>query len=287
MPDDAERRPPEPTSAALPALEVPLIDTHCHLSNGRFDADRAAVIARLRPGGLCAAISIATGLQDAVAVRALVAEYPDLLHWSVGLDPFSCHEAGGEFPAALAGLRALLSETRGTAEAPKALGEIGLEYFHQLNPKPQQAEQLAAQLDLAAEFMLPVVIHCRDAFDDLFPLLRDHPRNRGVIHSFIGPPEHARAWLDIGWHLSFNGTVTFKANQFLRDAAMLVPADRLLIETDAPYLAPMPFRGRRCEPIHVRHTLELLANVRGERPDDVAAWTTKNACALFGIELPW
>ena len=271
----------------LEPLAVPLIDTHCHLSNGRFDADREDVIAALPSCGLAAVMCIATGLEDAMAVRALVARHPQLIFWSVGLDPFSCCEAGADFPAALAGLRRLLDETMATAQAPRALGEIGLEYFHALNAKPVQAEQLALQLDLAAEFSLPVVIHCRDAFDDLYAVLRDHPRNQGIIHSFIGPPEHARAWLDLGWHLSFNGTVTYPANQFLRDAAALVPADRLLIETDAPYLPPVPWRGRRCEPALVRYTVECLAEVRGERPDDIAAWTTRNACKLLNIPLPW
>lgn len=269
------------------ALEVPVIDTHCHLSNSRFADDLPSVLATMRNCGLAGAICIATGIDDAKAVQEIVAREPGFLHWSAGLDPFSCFDAGANFPAALQQLGDLLRLARDNGAAACALGEIGLEYYHQLGDKTTQAAQFAAQLDLAADLNLPVVIHCRDAFDDLIAILRNHPRNRGVIHSFIGTAEHARAYLDIGWHLSFNGTVTFKANEFLREALAIVPADRLLVETDAPYLAPVPCRGRRCEPSLVLHTLNLIADYRGERATDVAAWTTSNACSLFDLPVPW
>ena len=117
----------------------------------------------------------------------------------------------------------------------------------------------------------------------MLTILRRNPKNRGVIHSFTGTRDDARAFLDLGWHLSFNGMVTFKANDELRAAAKIVPADRLLVETDAPFLAPMPHRGKRCEPGQVVHSLELIAELRGERYEDVAAWTTRNATALFRL----
>lgn len=265
----------------------PLIDTHCHLSHQRFSSDRDAVIAKAQVDGVGHLLCIATSLDDGVAVQAIVAAHPQRISWSIGLDPFACHQAGPAFPAHLARLRALLTSTRGTPLAPKALGEIGLEHHHRLNDHAVQIEQFAAQLDLAAEFDLPVVIHTRDATPDTLAVLRQHPRNRGVIHSFIGTADEARAFLDLGWHLSFNGTVTFKANEFLRQAAAIVPADRLLIETDAPYLAPMPLRGQRCEPGFVRHTLAVLADVRAQRIEDAAAWTTQNAVTLFGLPAQW
>ncbi|HYE06815.1 MAG TPA: TatD family hydrolase [Planctomycetota bacterium] len=260
----------------------PLVDTHCHLTNARFAADVDAVIARAREAGLWRCQLIGTGLADARAARALVDRHPDLLACAAGLDPFSCHEAGDGFDAALAELETLLA-----AGGFQGLGEIGLEYHHQLLPHDVQIAQLERQLALARRLGLPAIIHVRDAHDDMLATLARHEGTRGVIHSYIGDAPTARRYLDLGWHLSFNGTLTFKANAFLREAAAIVPADRLLIETDSPYLAPMPLRGQRCEPGFVVHTLHLLAEVRGERPEDVAAWTTRNACALFRLPLPW
>ena len=139
---------------------------------------------------------------------------------------------------------------------------------------------------MAEELALPVVIHVRDAHADALATLARHRENRGVIHSFSGDAQTARAYLDLGWHLSFNGMLTYKGNDALRAAAQIVPADRLLVETDAPYLPPVPHRGRRCVPSMTAATCALLADLRGERDDDLRAWTTRNACALFGWELP-
>ncbi|MBA3685953.1 MAG: TatD family hydrolase [Planctomycetes bacterium] len=260
----------------------PLIDTHCHLTNGRFDADRAEVIARARAAGIDRLLTIGTGIADGRAAKALADADPGLISASVGLDPFSCHEAGETFPAALAELGELLG-----AGGFRAVGEIGLEYHHPLNPHPVQIEQLEAQLDLARTLGLPAIIHVRDAHEDMLATLNRCAGVRGVIHSFIGDAATARRYLDLGWHLSFNGTATFKANGFLREAAAMVPADRILIETDSPYLAPLPLRGRRCEPAFVVHTLDLLAEVRGQRREDLAAWTTQNAVKLFGLPPLW
>src|SRR5690606_37632043 len=148
----------------------------------------------------CRAVCIATGLEDARAVQDLVAQEDGFLAWSVGLDPFSCFQST-DIDADLAALRTCIASA---PIPPCALGEIGLEYHHQLCAKPDHARHFSAQLDLAADLDLPLVIRCRDAFDDLIAILRDHPRNRGVIHSFIGTADHARAYLDLGWHLSFN-----------------------------------------------------------------------------------
>ena len=260
--------------------EVPLVDTHCHLTNGRFDADRPAVMEGLAPA-LWRTMTIGTGLEDGRAARALAQTHPDRIACAVGLDPHSCFEADAHFETHLLGLDALLSEG-----GFSALGEIGLEYYHQLLPKPIQREQFGLQLDLAKRHDLPVVIHLRDAWEDGLDVLRAHPGVRGVIHSFTGDEQQARACLDLGYHLSFNGTVTYKANDTLRQAARIVPADRLLVETDTPYLPPLPLRGRRNEPGWVAAVVRLLAEVRGEREDDVAAWTTQNACGLFRWPLP-
>jgi TatD DNase family protein len=268
---------------------IHVIDTHCHLTGERFAGDRSAVINGLRQAGIWRAITIGTGIEDAQAVRDLVALHPDILAGAAGLDTHSAWEAAADYPGQLAELDRLLA-----SGAFCALGEIGLEYHHQLAPWAEQHTQVSTQFELALRHDLPVVLHVRDgaaaggrgAQEDMIELLRQHPRNRGVIHSFAGTPDHARRYLDLGWHLSFNGMLTYKGNDALRQAAALVPADRLLIETDAPYLPPIPHRGRRCVPDMVNVTAALLADLRGEREDDIRAWTTRNACRLFKLTLP-
>ncbi len=262
-------------TAMLPAL----IDTHCHLTNQRFASDQAAVITQAQAAGITSMMTIGTGVADAQNCLALSEKYPGIIYCSAGLDPFSCHEAGEHFNSELASLDNLLA-----SGSFRALGEIGLEYFHTLAPHDQQKLHFEAQLDLAVKYDLPVVIHSRDAHPDVLAILRRHSKNRGVIHSFTGTVADAHAFLEIGWHLSFNGMVTFKANDELRAAAAIVPNDRLLVETDSPYLAPVPFRGRRCEPAYVQHTVQIIAEQRGQRIEDIAAWTTRNAKLLFGFK---
>lgn len=258
-----------------------VVDTHCHLTANRFDDDREAVIARIREAGIVRAICIGTGVADAEAALAIGAAHPDLIAVSAGIDPFSAATAGEGFDDELAALDELLG--RGGCVA---LGEVGLDYhYDDLNPHPVQQAQLHAQLELAQRRDLPVVIHARDCHADMARVLGEHPAVRGVIHSFTAGPAEAEAYLAIGWHLSFNGVVTFKNAPEVREAAALCPNDRLLVETDAPYLAPVPKRGKRCEPAMVLHTIELLADVRGEAPDHVAQWTTRNADRLFGLGL--
>jgi TatD DNase family protein len=256
----------------------PLIDTHCHLSHERFDADRDAIIAGARAAGVERMITIGTGTADARRCLEIAAGHPGAVWCAAGIDPHSVHAAGSRFADELSELGTLL---RGGAFI--ALGEIGLEYFHRLDDKPRQIACLEAQLALAAELTLPVVIHSRDAHADMLEVLARHPACRGVIHSFTGTAAEARAFLSLGWHLGFNGMVTFKGNDALRSALAATPNDRLLIETDSPYLAPVPLRGKRCEPSMVVHTLALIAEVRGQRSEDLAAWSTRNAEALFRL----
>lgn len=268
---------------------IHLIDTHCHLTGELFATDRDTLIPALPDHGIWRAISIGTGLDDAREVAALVARFPERLAGAAGLDPHTCHDAGEHFSEQLAGLDALL-----TNGGFVALGEIGIEYHHRLNAPLVQIAQFEAQLQLAHRHRLPVVIHVRegsagdgrDAHTDTLELLARHPDNRGVIHSFAGTAQHARAYLDLGWHLSYNGMLTYKNNDALREAARITPADRLLLETDAPYLPPIPHRGRRCEPSMMTITSALMAELRGERDDDIRAWTTRNACKLFRLDLP-
>lgn len=259
-----------------------LVDTHCHLTAARFDDDRDAVVARMRPAGIRRAICIGTGVADARACVDLCAAEPDLLRMAAGIDPFTAQAAGNGFDDELAALAPLLA-----APGVVALGEVGLDYHYQDLPAAAvQRRQLVAQLALAAERDLPVVIHARDCHADMAAVLAEHPDLRGVIHSFSGDTTEAAGYLALeGWYLSFNGIVTFKNARTVQAAARTVPADRLLLETDSPYLAPVPRRGQRCEPALIEHTCRFLAALRGVAPEELAAQTTRNAEALFGLGL--
>ena len=168
------------------------------------------------------------------------------------------------------------------AQKAVAIGEIGLDYHYDFSPRDVQQEIFSAQVGLAAELGLPVVIHTREATEDTFRILRESAGTRGVFHCFTGDREMARAALDIGFYLSFAGIVTFPKAAELREVARMVPADRLLVETDAPYLAPVPFRGKRNEPAHVARVVETLAELRGIGREPMAELVAGNFHALFG-----
>ena len=255
-----------------------MIDTHCHLTHTKFAGDADDAIARALAAGVTACVTIGTGVEDGIRARELALRHAGVVFATVGLDPFSSHAAGAAFDSAYEALVALLEEGGFVA-----VGEIGLDYHYDLDPRKVQAERFERQLNLAARLDLPVVIHVRDAHDDMAALLKSHSRNVGVIHSFTGGPEDAERYLAIGWHLAFNGVVTFKNADEIRAAARLVPLDRILVETDSPYLAPNPKRGARCEPAFVVHTLQALAAVRGEDASVLEAATTSNAWHLFRI----
>ena len=255
-----------------------MIDTHCHLTHPKIAEDAGAAIERAREAGLTACITIGTGVPDARNCLKLTETHPGFVFASAGLDPFTCHDLGDRFDEGLAELATLL-ETGSFV----ALGEVGLDYHYDLQPREVQARQLAAQLELAERLSLPVVIHVREAHDDMTAQLAEHPKVRGVIHSFTGGLVEAERYLALDWHLAFNGVLTFKNAEKVREAARIVPVDRLLVETDSPYLAPVPQRGRRCEPAFVAHTLEALANCRGEQVADLDVATTANARGLFGV----
>ncbi len=255
-----------------------MIDTHCHLTHARLAADRDLVVQRARDAGLAAVVTIGTGVEDALACRELTRRHAGFVFATAGIDPFTSHRAGEGFDDALAELEALLREG-GFA----ALGEVGLDYHYDLDPPAVQRERLARQLDLAARLELPVVIHVREAHQDMAAVLADHPEARGVIHSFTAGPAEAERYLALGWLLAFNGVLTFNNAAEVRKAARLVPPDRLLVETDSPYLAPVPHRGKRCEPAYVAHTLARLAELREEDAGALERTTDANARRLFGI----
>lgn len=256
-----------------------MIDTHCHLTHARLAPEEDAVLARAREAGLDLVVTIGTGPGDAREAREVARRHPGTVLATAGLDPFSSHRVGDGFDDAFAELEALLREGGFVA-----VGEIGLDYHYDLDPRPVQRARFERHLDLAATLDLPVIIHVRDAHDDMAAVLADHPRVRGVIHSFTAGPGEAEAYLSLGWMLAWNGVATFRNAPEVRDAARLTPRDRIVVETDAPYLAPVPHRGKRCEPAHVVHTLRRLAEERGEDARDLETVCDRNARRLFRIE---
>ena len=258
-----------------------MLDTHCHLTHPRLRDEESAVLARARAAGLEACISIGTGVEDAGRVAQLTRRHPGFVFGTAGLDPFSSHAAGEAFDEELSKLEALFASVSFVA-----VGEIGLDYHYDLGAPALQARRFERQLDLAEHLDLPVVIHVREAHADMAAILGAHSRSRGVIHSFTAGPTEAERYLNLGWFLAFNGVLTFPKADAVREAARACPAERLLLETDAPYLAPVPKRGERAEPAHVAFTLARLAEVRGEAVEAVEAATSANARRLFRLPAP-
>jgi TatD DNase family protein len=246
-----------------------LVDSHCHLDDAQFDADREAVIERARAAGVETMLAVGTGngppdLEDGIR---LAERYP-LMVASVGVQP---HDASKARPETYARLREL-------AAHPKvvAIGEIGLDYHYHFSPPEVQREVFARQLELARELWLPVIIHTREAWPDTLRLLGEAPLAGGIMHCFSEGPEEAEQALALGFHISFAGVVTFPKALRIQAAARMVPLERLLVETDAPYLAPVPHRGKRNEPAFVVETARKLAALRGTTLEQIAAATTEN-----------
>ncbi len=254
------------------------IDTHAHLDDERFRDDLPVVLERAERAGVSAVLAIATTASSSAACVDLAARH-ELLWATVGIQPNHVAEAE---PGAWEQVLALAGRPRVVA-----IGETGLDRSWDRAPFPLQEDYFARHLDLARRHALPVVIHCREAEADVLRMLREafdyHGPVRGVMHSFTGDLATAEACVAMGLSISFAGMVTYKNAQPLRDVAVRVPPERLLIETDSPYLAPVPVRGQRNEPAHVVHTGTLLAKVRGVSPDVLAEQTSANARALFRL----
>ncbi len=257
-----------------------MIDSHCHLASDDFAADLAAVVDRARGAGLTSALCIVSAGDQAEEARAPgVGHLWPAVRFAVGIHPHQAGNFAGSIDRAVDTVRRSLGERHACA-----IGEIGLDYHYDFSPREVQQEVFRAQLQLARELQLPVVIHTREATDDTFRMLGEEGAGevRGVFHCFTGDEAMARAALAIDFYVSFAGIVTFPRAESLRAAAKIVPADRVLAETDAPYLAPVPHRGKRNEPAYVARVLETLAEVRGAPVPDVAAQVTRNFEALFG-----
>jgi len=248
---------------------VKLIDSHCHLDDEQFDADREETIARARAAGVEAMMAIGTGDGPPdleVAVR-LAEQYP-FIHATVGVHP---HYAAKATEETFVRLRELASHPK-----VQAIGEIGLDYHYDFSPRDMQRAVFERQLALAAEAAKPVVIHTREAWEDTLDILRSRWQGGGIMHCFTGDEQQAREALDLDFHLAFGGVLTFPKADDVRQAARITPADRLLVETDCPYLAPVPRRGKRNEPAFLLETVRRLAEVRGVRPEEIAEQTTGN-----------
>jgi TatD DNase family protein len=255
------------------------LDSHAHLDDSAFDADRDAVIERARAAGITRILTIGGGTAPGTLGAALtIAEQHDWIYATVGVHPHEARhfsDAHGDEIRALAGNPKVL-----------AIGEIGLDYFYDHSPRETQRRILVQQLELARELKLPVVIHCRDAWDDLREVIANHWRSAGlggILHCFSGSRGDALQFLDWGFLISFAGNVTFKKADDLRAVAREIPSDRILAETDSPYLAPVPFRGKRNEPAHVRETVRVLADLRSVTEVDLAAQIERNFSSLFSL----
>jgi TatD DNase family protein len=257
-----------------------LIDSHCHVAEPEFDGDRDAVLARAAAAGVTTIVCVgAVGRVDNNGpALGLIGEHGGLrIVATVGIHP---HDAATADDAAFVTLRRM-ARTPGVV----ALGETGLDYHYEHSPRAAQVEAFARTSALARELGVPLVIHVRDAHADAAALLRSEPLGEagGVVHCFSGDADDARRYLDLGLDLSVSGIVTFRNADGLRQAARTIPQDRLLVETDAPFLAPVPHRGKRNEPGHVRLVTEALAGVRGTAAADLARATTANARRLFRL----
>jgi len=255
---------------------VKLVDSHCHLDDERFTGDREEVIARASASGVAWLLTIGTGdgpPELDCAVR--IAERHERVLATVGVHP---HDAVKADESTIERLQALLGHPKVVG-----LGEIGLDYFHNFSPPERQRELFEAQLRLAAAAGKPVIIHTREAWDDTFALLDRHfdRRRGGVMHCFTGGVEEAERCLELGFHLSFAGMVTYPKATGIQAAAKVTPRDRLLVETDSPYLAPVPHRGKRNEPAFVVNTVRRLAELRGETVEEVAEAATRNFSVVF------
>jgi len=258
---------------------VKLVDSHCHLDNPQFDPDRESVIQRALAAGIERMVVIGTGdgPPDLEAGIRLADRY-EPIYATVGIHP---HDASKATPETYQRLAEFLMHPKVVA-----LGEIGLDYHYDHSPRDVQREVFLEQMRIASNARKPIVIHTREAWEDTLALLEEHWKPTGfggIMHCFSGSPGEAERCIALGFHLSFGGIITFPKSAGVQEAARTAPANRILIETDAPYLAPVPHRGKRNEPAFVAETASKLAQLRGVTPEEIAQLTTANFKALLGV----
>jgi TatD DNase family protein len=265
---------PEPggdPAGALPGLT----DTHCHLDHADYAADFPAVVDRAKAAGLARILIPGTDLASSRRGATLAAE-DAILRFAAGVHP---HDSESFDAGALAALEIL------ARNGAVAIGEIGLDYYRDLSPRPRQREAFRAQLELALRLGLPVIVHIRDAWEDALAMLADCGKGlRGVLHAFSGDGALAERALALGLYLGAAGPVTYRKSDALREALKTCPQDKILLETDGPYLPPEGFRGKRNEPAYVAVTARRLAGIRGLEPSQLAALARANAAELFSWE---
>jgi TatD DNase family protein len=259
-----------------------LIDSHAHIDFPQFADDREAMLQRAHDAGVGTLLAVGTGPGPEKLDAAIpYAEAYDWIYTSVGIHPHEAKQVTAHH----------LDELARLAKHPKVIawGEIGLDYFYDYSPKEIQATVFREQMELAHAAKLPIIIHCRDAWDDCLSQIEQHWKPTGlggILHCFTGTLAHAQRGLDSGFHISFAGNSTYLKTQNLRDVAKEIPLDRILIETDAPYLAPQPYRGKRNEPAYVAEVAKTLAAVRNLLTEEFAAATAANFRRLFNIARP-
>ena len=250
------------------------VDTHIHLHFPQYDVDRPEMIRRAIEGGIGRFLNIGTDLEDSRKAIAIAEEYPEV-YAAVGFHP---HETKHARAPELAELAKLIAHPKVVA-----IGEVGLDYFHDHSPRDVQEKLLRIFLDWYDEHQKPLIIHCRDAYEDLLRIFREHGKApyRGTLHCYSSDASTMKKYLDLGFHIAFGGALTYKKNDALREACALCPKDRLLLETDAPYLPPQSKRGQRNEPLYMIETAQCAAGLHGMSLEQMAELTTANAQKLF------
>jgi TatD DNase family protein len=255
----------------------PLVDTHAHLDSAPFANDRAEVIARSLENGVSHILTVGTDLESSRCAVAIAQSHPSIFA-SVGIHP---HDALTADENTLAQLRALIA----SEEKIVALGEIGLDFYRDRSPRDVQRNAFRRQIRIAKEVGLPLIIHDRDAHEETVQILKEEKAEQvgGVLHCFSGDLAMARSCIELGFYISFPGTITYPKNDEARAVVRGIPMESILLETDCPYLAPQDFRGKRNEPAYVRYTAQKVAEIKGLTVEDVARITSLNAHTLFGI----
>ena len=253
-----------------------LIDSHCHLNLSDFNDDVGAVVQRAQAAGVEKMIVVGINMADSIKAIELAHQYP-CLYATIGIHP---HDSKNADDAGYERFKALAADPKVVA-----YGEIGLDFYRDHSPKPVQRREFARQLNLAGELGLPVIIHDRDAHREVYDIIRSEEgyRNGGVIHCFSADYEWAKRFVDLGFVISLPGTITFPKSHVQREVAEKLSLDDLLIETDAPFLTPVPYRGKRNEPAYVGYVAEAIAKVRKLDPEEVAAATSANSKRVFNL----
>ena len=263
-------------SSLIPYFVVMLIDSHAHLDMEEFDAGRDQVIDRALSADVRQIITVGIDIRSSIRAAALTKSYSSVFA-SVGIHPHNADNADKNDLKQIPFMA--------TQEKVVAIGETGLDFYRNLSSRQNQIELFKQQIDIAISLDLPVVIHDREAHEEVLNILFSFNRNgfKGVIHCFSGDYNLAKTFIDMGFYISIPGTVTFKNANEMQDVAVRVPLNRMLLETDAPFLAPVPYRGKRNEPCLVIHTAQKVAELRGISFEEVARQTSKNTCQLFNL----